>query len=85
MYVVGVGLGKVYKALITLAIGALSIPLFMSMSKAFSTLLHFNKTLLHTHTHTRKKEESSRKTSISALLTMPKPLTVWITINCGKF
>ena len=32
-----------------------------------------------------KKQESSRKTSISALLTMPKPLTVWVTINCGKF
>ena len=32
-----------------------------------------------------KKQESSRKTSISSLLTMPKPLTVWITINCGKF
>ena len=32
-----------------------------------------------------KKQESSRKTSISALLTMPKPLTVWITIICGKF
>ena len=31
-----------------------------------------------------KKQESSRKTSISALLTMPTPLTVWITINCGK-
>ena len=31
-----------------------------------------------------KKHESSRKTSISALLTMPKPLTVWITINCGQ-
>ena len=31
------------------------------------------------------KQESSRKTSISALLTMPKPLTVWITRNCGKF
>ena len=30
-----------------------------------------------------KKQESSRKTSISALLTMPKPLTVWITIKCG--
>ena len=29
--------------------------------------------------------EKARKTSISALLTMPKPLTVWITINCGKF
>ena len=34
---------------------------------------------------TIKKQESSRKASISALLTMPKPLTVWITINCGKF
>ena len=33
----------------------------------------------------RKKQEISRKTSTSALLTMPKPLTVWITINCGKF
>ena len=32
-----------------------------------------------------KKQESSRKTSISSLLTMPKPLTAWITINCGKF
>ena len=32
-----------------------------------------------------KKQESSRKTSISALLTMPRPLTVWITANCGKF
>ena len=31
-----------------------------------------------------KKQESSRKTSISASLTMPKTLTVWITINCGK-
>ena len=33
----------------------------------------------------RKKQESCRKTSISALLTMPKTLTVWITINGGKF
>ena len=32
-----------------------------------------------------KKQDSSRKTSISALMTTPKPLTVWITINCGKF
>ena len=31
-----------------------------------------------------KKQGSSRKTSISALVTMPKPLTVWITINCGN-
>ena len=32
-----------------------------------------------------KKQESSRKTSTSALLTMPKPLTMWITTNSGKF
>ena len=32
-----------------------------------------------------KNQESSRKTSISALLTMTKSLTTWITINCGKF
>ena len=31
-----------------------------------------------------EKQESSRKTSISVLLTMPKPLTVWITTNFGK-
>ena len=32
-----------------------------------------------------RKQESSRKTSTSALLTMPNPLTVWIRTNCGKF
>ena len=32
-----------------------------------------------------EKQGSSRKTTTSPLLTMPKPLTVWITINCGKF
>ena len=36
-------------------------------------------------TRSWKKQESSRKISISALLTMPKTLTMWITINCGKF
>ena len=40
---------------------------------------------LPTSTGSWKKQESSRKTSISAVLTMPKPLTVWITRNCGKF
>ena len=40
---------------------------------------------LPTSTGSLKKQESSRETSISALLTMPKPLIVWITINCGKF
>ena len=40
---------------------------------------------LPTSVRSLKKQESSRKTSISALLTMPKSLTVWITTNCGKF
>ena len=42
-------------------------------------------TKLPTSAGSWKKQESSRKMSISALLTMPKPLTMWITINCGKF
>ena len=40
---------------------------------------------LPTSVGSSKKWESSRKTSTSALLTMPKPLTVWTTINCRKF
>ena len=39
---------------------------------------------LPTSAGSSKRQESSRETSISALLTMPKPLTVWITINCKK-
>ena len=44
---------------------------------------------LPTSAGSSEKQESSRKTSISALisalLTMPTPLTVWSTINCGQF
>ena len=40
---------------------------------------------LPTSTGSSKKQDSSRKTSISALLTMPKSLTVWMTTNCGIF
>ena len=40
---------------------------------------------LPTFAGSSKKQESSRKTSISVLLSMPKPLTMWITINCEKF
>ena len=40
---------------------------------------------LPTSTGSSKKQENSRKITIATLLTMPKPLTVWITINCGKF
>ena len=55
-----------------------------------STLFQQHKRRLYTWTSPVvnaeiRKQESSRETSISALLTMPKPLTVWITINCGKF
>ena len=40
---------------------------------------------LPTSVGSQKKQENSRKTSTSASLTMLKPLTVWITANCGKF
>ena len=40
---------------------------------------------LPTSVGSSKKQQNSRKTSTSALLTMPKPLTLWITTNCGKF
>ena len=40
---------------------------------------------LPTSAGSMKKQESSRKTSTSVLLTVPKPLTVWITTNSGKF
>ena len=40
---------------------------------------------LTTSVGSSKKQESSRKISTSALLTMPKSLIVWITTNCGKF
>ena len=40
---------------------------------------------LSTSAGSSKKQESSRKTSISSLLTMSKPLTVWVKTNCGKF
>ena len=40
---------------------------------------------LPTSVGSSKKQESSRKTSISALLTMPEPWTVWIKTHCGKF
>ena len=43
------------------------------------------KSICKTSAGSWKKQESSRETSRSALLSMPKPLTVCITINCGKF
>jgi len=40
---------------------------------------------LPTSVGSQKNQENSRKTSTSAFLTTPKPLTVWVTINCKKF
>ena len=40
---------------------------------------------LPTSAGSSKKQKKSRKTSTSALLNMPEPLTVWISTNCGKF
>ena len=40
---------------------------------------------LPTSVGSSKKQENARKTSTSVSLTMLKPLTVWITTNCGKF
>ena len=55
------------------------------MSKLFLEKAEQPEIKLPTSVGSSKKQESSRKTSISALLTMPKPLTVWITTNYGKF
>ena len=60
-------------------------------SKPQGELCSFGQTLvkpeikLPTSIGSSKKHESSRKTSTSALLTVPKPLPVWITANYGKF
>ena len=58
---------------------------------SFSILLSGKKKKKKTHTKQlplqilKSKRVPEKHLSISALLTMPKPLTVWITINCGKF
>ena len=61
------------------------VPLNLQMFKLVSEKAEEPEIKLPTSTGSWKKQESSRKTSISVLLTMPKPLTVLITINCGKF
>ena len=58
----------------------LIIPLKLALEKAKEPEIK-----LPTSAGSWKKQETSRKTSISALLTVPRPLTVWIIINCGKF
>ena len=51
----------------------------------FKLVLEKAEIKLPTFPESLKKQKSTRKTSISALLTMPKPLTMLVTINCGKF
>ena len=41
--------------------------------------------IVNIHWTIKKAREFQKKKSVSALVTMPKPSTVWITINCGKF
>ena len=60
-------------------------PPSLSPSQPLHNILIFSLCKLPTSAGSLKKQENSRKTSISALLTMPKLLTMWITINCGKF
>ena len=69
----------------------LGLPRWLSGKKETMNFQMFNLALekaeepeikLPTSTGSSKKQDSSRKTSISALLTMPKPSTVWLTINC---
>ena len=80
--------------MLTLSFHDISQYLNLTLSSSpisFSSGPHFVRTLeepeikLPTFVGSSKKQESSRKTSASALSTMPKPLTVWITINCGEF
>jgi len=77
-------LNKVFKNVVTFVsmdfIFGVTYPLWLVLEKAEEPEIK-----LPTSAGSWKKQESSRKTSISALLTRPKPLTVWITINCGKF
>ena len=68
-----------------LPIKELFIPILLKMFKLVLEKAEEPEIKLPTPAGSSKKQESSRKTSISVLLTMPKPLTMWITINCGKF
>ena len=61
--------------------GGLKSKKIFSVTKACSAAADNGDFCPPTSAGSSKKQESSRKTSISALLTMPKPLTVWITIN----
>ena len=58
---------------------------FIQMFKLDSEKIEEPEVKLPTSVGSSKKQENSRKISTSALLTMPKPLIVWITTNCGKF
>ena len=59
-------------------------PVNFQMFKLVLEKAEERETKLPTSTGSLRKQESSRKTSTSALLTMPKLLTMWITTNCGK-
>ena len=69
----------------TLRWGSLTRTVNFQMFKLDSEKAEKPEIKLPTSAGSSKKQKSSKKTSNSALLTMPRPLTVWITTNCGKF
>ena len=62
----------------------LSSELSASQEDWFHSLSRLKISIARTSTGSSKKQKSFRKTSIFALLTMPKPFTLWITIDCEK-
>ena len=66
------------------------LQIVIEVAKGYTIRLDLEKTeepeiKLPTSAGSSKKQESSPKKSTSAILTMPKPLTVWLIVNCGKF
>ena len=74
-----------YLTMVLICISLINVNCELKMFKLVLEKAEESEIKLPTSAGSWKKQESYRKTSISALLTMPNPLTVWITINCGKF
>ena len=76
---------KILQARLEQYVNCSELYLNFQMFKLISEKAEESEIKMPTSAGSLKKQESSRKTSISALLSMPKPLTVWITTNCEKF
>ena len=76
---------QLFQSPLSLSSRGFLVPLHFLMFKLVLEKAEEPEIKLPTSAGSSEKQESSRKTFISALLTMPKPLTVWTTVNCGKF